>query len=95
MDRIISIEESNATYIDTEIDFKEYFDDVVGVTVPDATVEKVILKVGPKSIDYIETKALHGSQKIKEKEGEFTRVELDVISNYELIARIMSFGRRY
>ena len=92
LDRIIKINESKATYIDTEIDFKEYFEDVVGVTVPDTLAEKVILKVGSKSIDYIATKALHGSQKIKEKEGDYTMVELDVIPNYELASRILSFG---
>ena len=92
LDRIINISESNAPYIDTEIDFKEYFEDVIGVTVPSEAIEKVILKVGPKSIDYIQTKALHGSQKIKEKKGEFTMVELDVIPNYEFLSRILSFG---
>lgn len=92
LDRIKSIEEINQPYRDTEIDFKEYFEDVVGVTVPNEESVKVVLKVAPASIDYISTKALHGSQKIKERNGDYNIVELDVIPNYELISRLLSFG---
>jgi predicted DNA-binding transcriptional regulator YafY len=92
LDRMVRIVEVNKTYIDTSINFKEYFDDVVGVTVPETEIQKVILKVQQTSVDYINTKALHGSQKMKERNEEYAIIELDVIPNYELLSRILSFG---
>ena len=66
LDRIESIEESDIPYIESNIDFDEYFEDVIGVTISEDTVQKVRLKVSNDSINYIITKPLHGSQKIKQ-----------------------------
>jgi len=92
LDRIEKIEELDIEYLETEIDFEEYFEDVVGVTVPSSKLGKVILKVSLNSIDYIDTKPIHGSQKIKEQNENFAIVELNVIPNYELESQLLSFG---
>lgn len=92
LDRIEKIEELDITYLETEIDFEEYFEDVIGVTVPTSELEKVSLKVSNDSIDYIDTKPLHGSQKIKERNENYGIIELNVIPNYELESQLLSFG---
>lgn len=41
---------------------------------------------------YIETKPIHESQKIVELKEEFGVFEIEVIPNYELEARLLSYG---
>lgn len=94
LDRIVSIAESNANFIpNTEIDFDEFFDEVIGVTIPDnSNPEMVLLKIDKKLWPYIKTKPLHGSQKLKQEMDEFTILQLEVHLNYELEAMILSMG---
>ena len=95
LDRIISIEEIFEEFVETEINFEEYFQDVVGVTVfQDRPLQKIILKVDNSIINYVETKAIHGSQKIMERTESFSLVELELISNYEFESRVLSFGEK-
>lgn len=93
LDRIVSFETvQDVLYIENkEIDFDEYFDDVVGVTIPAAnSVEHIIFQFTPKRFPYIKSKPLHGSMKIIDEEK--CIVEISVIPNKELISMIMSFG---
>lgn len=93
LDRIVGIEESKKVYIPNPIDFSEYFEDVIGVTVDkNAKLEKILLKVSTDLYPYIQTKPLHGSQKIKEKSDTFVLIELELIPNYELESLILSHG---
>jgi len=92
LDRIEKIEETSQQYLETNIDFNEYFEDIIGVSVNEESVEKIILKISNNSINYIKTKPLHGSQKIKEENINFVIVELELISNYELESLILSYG---
>lgn len=94
LDRIAAIEEVKLEYIpNTTIDFTEYFDDVIGVTVPkDAQPEKIVLKVSADLYPYIQTKPLHGSQKLRELNEKYALIELELIPNYELESLILSFG---
>lgn len=63
LDRIVRLEHLSKPYIETDVDFEEYFDEIVGVSnYKDHLVEKVVLKVSSKSIDYIRTKPIHWSQ---------------------------------
>jgi predicted DNA-binding transcriptional regulator YafY len=94
LDRIATIGESKQAYIpNTSIDFREYFEDVIGVTVDKtANLEKIQLKITNDLYPYIQTKPLHGSQKIKEKSETFVVIELELIPNYELESLILSHG---
>ena len=94
LDRIVEIENTKKVYIpNTTIDFSEYFEDVIGVTLDkDAKLEKILLKVSNDLYPYIQTKPLHGSQKIKEKRETFVLIELELIPNYELESLMLSFG---
>lgn len=96
LDRIESIQLVSEVYLpNTEINFEEYFEDIVGVSVPsDGKLEKVILKIDSESWPYIKTKPIHGSQKIKEQTSEYTIIELQLIPNYELEALILSHAEK-
>lgn len=93
LDRIEKIVPDNQDYVETDIDFNEYFDDVVGVTITSTKIENIILKVDNSLIPYILTKPLHGSQKIKNNHNDF-EVNLKLIPNYELETLILSFGEK-
>ena len=93
LDRIESFEEINMPYKESEVDFEEYFDDVIGVTVPehDEPVD-VILSVSNNRYNYIKTKPLHLSQRELGEDNGYTRISINVKINKELIALLLSFG---
>lgn len=85
LDRIEQITHANIQYIENNnIEFNEYFEDVIGVTVYEKEVERIILEIDNILFPYVETKPLHGSQKIKERNQQTTTIELNLIINYEL-----------
>ena len=91
LDRILDIQPSEAKYQPTDIDFSEYFDDVIGVTIPqDCQPEHVLLRFSPHRLPYVLSKPLHPSQKTKDKEHGL--IEITVIPNRELESLIFSFG---
>jgi predicted DNA-binding transcriptional regulator YafY len=95
LDRIIEIENKRLKFIkNTEINFIEYFDDVVGVTVPDSKpIEKIVLQITNERWPYIETKPLHNSQtRINKEEKKHVTVFLNVIPNFELDTLLLSYG---
>ncbi|MDP1814615.1 MAG: WYL domain-containing protein [Leadbetterella sp.] len=93
LDRIIEFEESKILFRkNEEINFDEYFDDVIGVTVKnDVFVEKILIRISKEIWPYIESKPLHGSQKIRRITENDIHVELAVQVNHELIALLSSF----
>lgn len=94
LDRILKIEKTDIEFeTQNKVDFEEFFEDLIGVTLPiDAKPQKILLKINAASWPYISTKPLHGSQKVKEATEGFAVVELNVIVNYELISLIFSFA---
>ena len=75
------------------MDFNEYFDDVIGVTVPEGHEPvDVILRVANNRFNYIKTKPLHLSQRIISVEPDFANISINVKINRELITLILSFG---
>lgn len=93
MDRIRGIAHAEGPYRpNTDIDFTEHFDDVVGVTVPHGPAETVEIQVSPELWPYVETKPLHGSQKVVKRDDVGITVRLQVKVNYELQALLLSHG---
>jgi predicted DNA-binding transcriptional regulator YafY len=94
LDRIIDYEDSKIKYRhNDEVNFEEYFDDVIGVTVKrDAPVEKLRIKMSKEIWPYIESKPLHGSQKLKSKNETNVIIELAVQVNHELMALLFSYA---
>ena len=92
LDRIININElSEINYKESEIDFNELFEDVIGVSVPqNEEPQKICFKISESLFPYIVSKPLHGSQKLIDRENSI--IEIEVFINYELIALILSHG---
>jgi predicted DNA-binding transcriptional regulator YafY len=95
LDRIKEIKESSAKFIvNTEIDWREYFEDIIGVTKPvGGLIENVKLVFYGKTAKYINTKPLHGSQKPpKWIDNETLEINLSLILNYEFERLILSYA---
>ncbi len=92
LDRIVKIEPVHMAYIpNTKFDFEEYFDDVVGVSVPwTGEPEKVVLKFDKERYPYIITKPLHPSQTELDKDN--CIIQLNVFLTPELESVIFSYG---
>lgn len=76
----------------TQYNFDEYFEDIIGVTKPAGkNVEKVKLWFSRSIAPYIHTKPLHGTQKEK-PDGDGLTVTIEVIPNYELEQLILRYG---
>jgi len=93
LDRIVKFSRANVPFIpNAEIDFKEFFKDVVGVTVPKEhpVAEKVILKFDAARFPYVVSKPIHSSQVILSEDDH--TIQITVRPNKELEARIFSFG---
>lgn len=88
LDRIISIENSKENFIKNEIDFNEYFEDIIGVSNNlEENAVKISIQLSDSILPYIVSKPIHGSQKIS---GNILNLELKL--NYELESLILSFG---
>lgn len=94
IDRVLSIQETRKAFIPNDlVDFEDFFDDVIGVSVsPDKEPSKVLIKVSKEMFPYIDSKPLHGSQKVKKKSYDGAIIEITVVENFELVSLLLSFG---
>ena len=94
LDRIVAVKELNVEYKkNTEIDWLDYFEDIIGVTKPvGEKTEAVVLHFKGKTGNYMETKPIHGSQKSKWLDENTLEITLDIIINYELERLILSYA---
>ncbi|TXE08557.1 WYL domain-containing protein [Gelidibacter salicanalis] len=94
LDRIDSIEQAGEKFVPNSIvDFEEYFDDVIGVTIPeDNSITKIELIANPGLAPYIKTKPLHGSQKTIIEDDKGYTFSIEVFLNRELESVILGFG---
>lgn len=92
LDRIKAIKEvSDISYQNSAIDFRELFDDVIGVSIPnDSELQKIQIKIEDSLAPYVMSKPIHGSQKIIDRNNLI--IQIEVFINYELIALLMSYG---
>ncbi|MBO6586788.1 MAG: WYL domain-containing protein [Gracilimonas sp.] len=94
LDRIQNIEQTQSVYIQSDIDWNEYFFDIIGVTRPEnGKVETLVLEFTKEQAPYVITKPLHPTQKHESVDGNL-RVEIEIIPNYELKTLILSFGEK-
>jgi predicted DNA-binding transcriptional regulator YafY len=93
IDRIKNITEVSIKYKANEIDWSDYFEDIIGVTKPiDTLPEKIILHFYGKTGKYMETKPIHGSQKSNWITNDTLELKLNLIINYELERLILSYA---
>lgn len=96
LDRIDSIVvEKGKIYFQPEMDWEEYFEDIVGVTVPvEAKVEIIGLRFFNGRGHYVQTKPIHGSQKpMKWIDESTSETSIRLKWNKELEAELLSFGK--
>ncbi|MDM1093174.1 helix-turn-helix transcriptional regulator [Myroides odoratimimus] len=92
LDRIKDIKDNRKeSYQYADFNYEEYFEDIIGVSqYENKEVEEVVLQVrNAKLLPYIQTKPLHGSQKV-DKVANVIRLQVKL--NYELEALILSLG---
>ena len=88
LDRIKEIKIYDEIYKKSEVDFEEYFEDIIGVSNDlSKEVEKVKIVLSNNIIPYIKSKPIHGSQKIINN-----TLYLQVKLNYELESLILSYA---
>lgn len=93
LDRIKNLTPITDSYINSDIDWNEYFDDVVGVSIPPKSeVEEVHFLVHGKTGRYIESNPIHSSQRQKWTDEETLDVRLMVKINYELNRMLLSYA---
>jgi len=96
LDRILTVNAIDKEYQqNNEIDFNEYFEDVIGVSVNnDILPQKIHLQIEASLYPYIKTKPIHGSQKHigSNKKGEL--IQLELIPNYELESLLLGYGEK-
>lgn len=92
LDRIDDFEEVAIPYKEADTEFSDYFDDVIGVTVPENDSEDIVLRISKPRFEYIRTKPLHLTQRIVEENDHFAVITINVKVNKELEALILSFG---
>lgn len=86
LDRIKEIHQSVLPYKEnSEYDFEDYFEDVIGVSVyEEEEIRKIQIKVDIELWPYLETKPVHGSQKVKERREDCVLIQLELIPNSTL-----------
>ena len=93
LDQITKIEEGLTPFIKKPRDIKNYFDDVVGVTVPHGNKkEEVVLKIKKEFWPTIESRPFHESRKKPIKDGEYYIERYSLIPNQELVNSIFQWG---
>ncbi|GAB5410421.1 MAG: WYL domain-containing protein [Balneolaceae bacterium] len=93
LDRIVKIDASQEVYAKLDITAKEYFKDVVGVTVSQTMRPRLVRIFVERSMaPYVLTKPIHPSQKLEQKVEGGIIVTFTVQLNFELEAKILSFG---
>ncbi|MCB0536030.1 MAG: WYL domain-containing protein [Bacteroidetes bacterium] len=93
LDRINCLRETSTAFERSEINWLEYFKNVIGVTKPDdSSPETIKLRFTEKQINYVLTKPLHASQKLEPTDNSGLSILIKVIPNSELYQLLLSFG---
>lgn len=94
LDRILSVKLAHVPYRETDINFDEYFSDMIGVSRRNGQEpEDVVLRFPKDQYKYVATKPWHGSQKVVDENDSTVTLQFHVVLNYELEQKILSFGQ--
>ena len=95
-DRIKGIADANVAYKPTDVDFFDYFDEMIGVSKDTRTEPQIVkLWVSPAQWPYIKTKPLHGAtQHLVSQNEQGAVITIEVYLNYELEQLLLSFGEK-
>jgi predicted DNA-binding transcriptional regulator YafY len=94
LDRIVSFTTTPIKFIKNKsINFNEYFEDIIGVTMPENTkLIKIELLFNNDEAPYVITKPLHESQIKKSHDENGLLITIEVIPNVELVKLLLSYG---
>ena len=92
LDRIVDLQITEQTFSDDKIDRKNFYKNVLGVTVGGGEPEKVVLSFSPMQGNYIKTIPLHQSQQVVKDNKTELRISLELVINHELKMQILSYG---
>lgn len=92
-DRIIAIEDSSEPYRPTDVNFFDYFDEMIGVSKDSRSEPKLVkLWVSPETWPYVKTKPLHGTQRTVSIDDNGAIITIEVYLNFELQQQLLSYG---
>lgn len=92
MDRIQDLQLTDQTFDDTKIDRKNFYKNVLGVSIAEGKPEKVVLSFSPMQGKYVKTLPIHASQQIVKESKTELRVSLELVINTELKMQLLSYG---
>ncbi|MCW5906328.1 MAG: WYL domain-containing protein [Chitinophagales bacterium] len=92
LDRILDLQLTGQTFSDEKIDKKNFYKNVLGVTVAEGKPEKVLLSFSPLQGKYVKTLPIHHSQQIVKETANELRVSLNLVVNTELKMQLLSYG---
>lgn len=94
LDRIVEFQElTREKFVACDIDFEQYFNEVIGVTRNEADRPHTVhLFVQKEHAPYILTKPLHQSQQLVSENEKGIEIKIDVILNFELEREILGYG---
>lgn len=94
LDRIVSLNECDLQYKYINVNWEDYFDDIIGVTkVRHGELVDIELLFSKERAGYVKTKPLHLTQRDTENDNGTLNVRIQVIPNRELESLILSFGK--
>jgi predicted DNA-binding transcriptional regulator YafY len=94
LDRIVSIKNSAATYVENDLFSPEdYFNHLIGVSKPnEGEIKDIVLRVDAKSVPYILSKPIHKlQQKVRSYKNGDIKLKIPLYINYELISTILGY----
>jgi predicted DNA-binding transcriptional regulator YafY len=96
LDRINNeVEKTINEYKEDRTDWEEFFEDMIGVSKGiNEQPHEVKLLFNKEQAPYIKTKPFHSTQKIKVLEDDSLEIRINVIINYELESKILSYGEK-
>lgn len=93
LDRIYDIQIWNHDYVQSDVDFNNYYEDITGVTVfSDEPLSNIRLKVAAARYPYIQTKPFSAKQKVVSHDDEYYTIAFPMRINNEFKAKILSYG---
>ncbi len=92
LDRVHDMQITHDTFDETTIDKKNFFSNVVGVTLGDGKPENIVLSFSPQQGNYVKTVPIHHSQKILKDSTKELQISLELVINHELKMQLLSYG---
>ncbi|WP_416440836.1 helix-turn-helix transcriptional regulator [Leeuwenhoekiella sp. A16] len=94
LDRILSFTETTETIKPDNVNWGDYFDEIIGVSKSDDAAVLIKLRFRESRIKYIDTKPIHGAtQKKDHSDPDGLTRTITVIPNNELYQTLLSFGK--